>query len=104
MRSDDKLAYVDVFTPMLDAAGQPRRELFLEDGLHMNASGYAIWRDGSPHTSIAGDPLQPKQTINAMLRIEADVGSPEWRNGFVTPGWDFLFTAARMHQARIGPA
>ena len=45
VRGDDKLAYVDVFTPMLDTNGQPRRELFLEDGLHMTASGYAIWRD-----------------------------------------------------------
>jgi lysophospholipase L1-like esterase len=45
VRTDDKLAYVDVFAPMLDASGQPRQELFLEDGLHMNAKGYAIWRD-----------------------------------------------------------
>lgn len=45
VRGDDKLAYVDVFTPMLDASGKPRQELFLEDGLHMNAKGYAIWRD-----------------------------------------------------------
>ena len=44
-RTRAKLAYVDVFTPMLDASGNPRRELFLEDGLHMNAKGYAIWRD-----------------------------------------------------------
>lgn len=44
-RGDDKITYVDVFTPMLDENGQPRRELFLEDGLHMNAGGYAIWRD-----------------------------------------------------------
>lgn len=44
-RTDDRLLYVDVFTPMLDASGQPRPELFLEDGLHMNARGYAIWRD-----------------------------------------------------------
>lgn len=43
--TDPRLAYVDVFTPMLDASGQPRHELFLEDGLHMNAKGYAIWRD-----------------------------------------------------------
>ncbi len=43
--TDNKLVYVDVFTPMLDANGQPRRELFLEDGLHMNTTGYAIWRD-----------------------------------------------------------
>ena len=43
--TDTRFVYVDVFTPMLDASGQPRRELFLEDGLHMNAKGYAIWRD-----------------------------------------------------------
>jgi lysophospholipase L1-like esterase len=43
--TDPRLTYVDVFTPMLDSSGQPRRELFLEDGLHMNAKGYAIWRD-----------------------------------------------------------
>jgi len=44
-RTDKRLGYVDVFTPMLDPSGRPRRELFLEDGLHMNARGYAIWRD-----------------------------------------------------------
>ena len=43
--TDSKLTYVDVFTPMLDSSGQPRKELFLDDGLHMNARGYAIWRD-----------------------------------------------------------
>ena len=43
-RTDKRLGYVDVFTPMLDASGRPRRELFLEDGLHMNARGYSIWR------------------------------------------------------------
>ncbi|HEX3533217.1 MAG TPA: SGNH/GDSL hydrolase family protein [Gemmatimonadaceae bacterium] len=42
--TDDRLTYVDVFTPMLDASGQPRRELYLEDGLHMTPAGYAIWR------------------------------------------------------------
>ena len=43
--TDSRLVYVDVFTPMLDASGQPRRELFLEDGLHMTPAGYAIWRE-----------------------------------------------------------
>jgi lysophospholipase L1-like esterase len=36
--------FIDVFTPMLDEHGQPRSELFVDDGLHMNASGYALWR------------------------------------------------------------
>lgn len=35
--------YVDVFTPMLDPAGKPRAEFFLEDGLHLNREGYRLW-------------------------------------------------------------
>jgi lysophospholipase L1-like esterase len=45
VHTDKRLAYVDVFTPMLDTSGHPRHDLFLEDGLHMNANGYAIWRE-----------------------------------------------------------
>lgn len=37
--------FIDVFTPMLDAGGQPRPELFGGDGLHMDRRGYALWRD-----------------------------------------------------------
>jgi lysophospholipase L1-like esterase len=42
---DSLLTYIDVFTPMLGADGTPRKELFLEDGLHLTAEGYAVWRD-----------------------------------------------------------
>ncbi len=35
--------YVDVFSSMLDASGQPRPELFLADGLHLNREGYRLW-------------------------------------------------------------
>jgi lysophospholipase L1-like esterase len=35
--------YVDVFAAMLDQAGKPRAELFLEDGLHLNREGYRLW-------------------------------------------------------------
>lgn len=43
-------AFVDVATPMLGADGRPRAELFGEDRLHMNAAGYAIWRERiTPH-------------------------------------------------------
>ena len=37
------MAFIDIFPHMLDADGQPRPELFVEDRLHMNAAGYAIW-------------------------------------------------------------
>lgn len=42
---DPRCVFVDVCSPMLDAAGQPRGELFLADRLHMNAAGYAIWTE-----------------------------------------------------------
>src|SRR5438128_6268393 len=36
--------FIDIFTPMLAADGKPRRELFRTDALHLNATGYALWR------------------------------------------------------------
>ncbi|RYD50427.1 MAG: hypothetical protein EOP60_11710 [Sphingomonadales bacterium] len=43
--SDKRLGYIDVFDAMLGADGMPRPELYLGDGLHMTAAGYAIWRE-----------------------------------------------------------
>lgn len=39
------LEYVDTATPMLGPDGRPKPEIFLGDGLHMNAQGYKIWSD-----------------------------------------------------------
>lgn len=39
-----RVEFVDVFTPMLGADGQPRPELFIDDRLHMNRAGYELWR------------------------------------------------------------
>ena len=44
-RQDERLIYIDVFRPMLGADGRPRAELFVEDRLHMNAAGYALWTE-----------------------------------------------------------
>jgi lysophospholipase L1-like esterase len=41
---DPRQTYIDVFTPMLGADGTPRKELFVADGLHLNAEGYAVWK------------------------------------------------------------
>lgn len=43
LRQREPARFVDVYPLMLDLAGRPRRELFVEDGLHMNAAGYALW-------------------------------------------------------------
>lgn len=39
-----RVTFVDISEGMLGADGKPKPELFLADGLHMNAAGYAIWR------------------------------------------------------------
>jgi lysophospholipase L1-like esterase len=41
---DDKLFFVDIDSPMLDTEGKLKPELFIEDGLHLSESGYAIWK------------------------------------------------------------
>ena len=38
------LFFIDVARPLLDAQGRPRPELY-RDGLHLNAAGYALWRE-----------------------------------------------------------
>lgn len=40
-----RVMYIDVASPMLDAAGQPTPDLFLDDGLHMTRAGYLLWRN-----------------------------------------------------------
>jgi len=30
---------------MLGPNGKPRKELFIEDGLHLSPAGYEIWKD-----------------------------------------------------------
>jgi lysophospholipase L1-like esterase len=44
-KKDDRLVYLDIAPPMLGDDGKPRRELFGDDGLHLNAKGYAIWAE-----------------------------------------------------------
>jgi lysophospholipase L1-like esterase len=41
--TDPRITVVDTATPLLGADGQPRPDLYLDDGLHLNAAGYAVW-------------------------------------------------------------
>ncbi|MEY2411199.1 MAG: hypothetical protein QOF48_3869 [Verrucomicrobiota bacterium] len=56
-RTDANLAFIDVFTKMLGANGEPLPEIYVADRLHMNAKGYELWR------SIVGPVLEhwPKE-------------------------------------------
>jgi lysophospholipase L1-like esterase len=35
--------YADLWRPMLDKNKEPMKDIFIEDNLHMNQKGYAIW-------------------------------------------------------------
>ncbi len=37
--------FVDVWAPMLNRKGEVNKNLFIEDGLHMNEKGYEIWKN-----------------------------------------------------------
>ena len=39
------LTFVDIVPPVIGADGKPRKELLLDDGLHMTPAGYTIWND-----------------------------------------------------------
>ncbi|HJT72879.1 MAG TPA: GDSL-type esterase/lipase family protein [Chitinophaga sp.] len=38
------ISFVNIYDDMLDREKQPRKELFVDDMLHMNKKGYEIWR------------------------------------------------------------
>ena len=44
LKKQKRTAYIDVYHKMLTTEGIPMDDIFLEDKLHMNAKGYAIWQ------------------------------------------------------------
>lgn len=40
---DENLHYVDITSPMLNAEGKVRADIFIPDGMHLNATGYTVW-------------------------------------------------------------
>jgi len=44
LRKQKKAAFIDVYYKMLKPDGKPMDDIFIEDKLHMNAKGYAIWQ------------------------------------------------------------
>lgn len=61
------VAFLDVVPAMLNAQGQPKPDLFIEDGLHMTAKGYALWVAQvkpwlAEHAMAAEDKRKPNAT------------------------------------------
>ena len=44
LKEKKKTKFIDVYHKMLDVDGKPMKDIFIEDNLHMNAKGYAIWQ------------------------------------------------------------
>lgn len=44
-RKDPNCTFVDTFTPLLDAEGNPTPELYATDGVHLSQAGYRVWND-----------------------------------------------------------
>ncbi len=52
---DARSTFIDVGASMLDAQGQPRKELFKADNLHMTRAGYELWRDAVKPVLLKGE-------------------------------------------------
>lgn len=50
LKTQSRTVFINIWDPMLNDDGTPRKELFLKDMLHMNERGYAIWQKAiAPH-------------------------------------------------------
>lgn len=50
LKTEKRTSFVNVYDLMIDAQGQPLKELFKEDMLHMKPEGYVIWKKAiEPH-------------------------------------------------------
>jgi lysophospholipase L1-like esterase len=43
LKDKKKTSFVDIYSLMLDENGSPKKDIFVDDMLHMNAKGYSIW-------------------------------------------------------------
>ena len=43
--TDDQITHVDIDVYMVEKNGEVRRDIFVSDGLHLNATGYKIWSE-----------------------------------------------------------
>jgi lysophospholipase L1-like esterase len=44
LKKEKRADFIDVNTPMLDAEGKMREDLYVSDRLHLKPEGYAIWQ------------------------------------------------------------
>lgn len=77
--------YIDVFTPMMQADGTPRTDLFGPDRLHMNDAGYDLWRSviSAYVDAPAGGGAALQAGVAAPAGLPAPVAVPAAAGGIV---------------------
>jgi lysophospholipase L1-like esterase len=55
-REANNLHFINIYTRMTDNSGYPKREFLEPDGLHINAKGYALWKEIVLHYLSTGTP------------------------------------------------
>jgi lysophospholipase L1-like esterase len=65
---DDRIAYIDVDGPMMGWDEKPRRELFVEDGLHLSAEGYRLWTTLLRPFLLPPTPVPNVQSVSTTAR------------------------------------
>lgn len=88
LKTEPNTVFVNVYPRMLNQQGQPVKELFNADSLHMNEKGYLIWKDAIlPHLlrtdkQALVDSLMDRMTViekigqlNLLVGGEATTGS-----------------------------
>ena len=68
-----QLTYVDIATPMLDAKGLVRTDIFTNDNLHLNKEGYVIWRD------VLKPILMEREATFELKAVSQSVKQSRWR-------------------------
>ncbi len=83
------LDYIDIYSRMLGADGQPRADLYGQDSLHLNPAGYAVWKSAiSPHlvvrvpgtavaAAVPGSPTAPGVTGQpTLVQVQVPARAP----------------------------
>ncbi len=78
----DYIDYVDTWTPMLKPDSSPNETLFGTDMLHMNASGYALWKTILEPLLLTST-SEPEPTMDKIIFTESSQPTyhdPSWVN------------------------
>lgn len=77
----DYIDYVDTWTPMLKQDGNPNEALFGSDMLHMNATGYALWKSILEPLLLTALPETEAKDITVFSESSnATYHDPSWVN------------------------